>query len=141
MKALPAFDDFDLKQPEPILFGNKTTNARHFTNFSLRQTTGDKGARIDDDLRTVVNMMNPMYFIGRNHKGCAKYWWVRHGTRDNHTSLTVITNLAISLENRKKDVNTWLYWDAGHGADEDPEDFIAWIGNITGFAKRVSAGK
>jgi len=33
-------------------------------------------------------------------------------------------------------VNTWLYWDAGHGANEDPEDFIAWIGNITGFAKK-----
>jgi len=23
--------------------------------------------------------------------------------------------------------------DAGHGADEDREDFIAWIGKITGF--------
>jgi hypothetical protein len=133
MKSLPAFDDFDMRQAEPILFGNKTTNARHFTNFSLRQTTGGKGAKIDNDLRTLVNMMNPMYFIGRNNKGCAKYWWIRHGTRDNHTSQTVITNLAISLENRNKDVNTWLYWDAGHGADQDPEDFIAWIGKITGF--------
>jgi hypothetical protein len=141
MKGLPAFDDFDRKQPEPILFGNKTINARHFTNFSLRQATGDEGARIDGDVRTLVDMMNPMYFIGRNNKGCAKYWWIRHGTRDNHTSLTVITNLAISLENRNKRVNTWLYWDAGHGADEDPEDFISWIGNITGFNPHVKAGK
>jgi hypothetical protein len=141
MKLLPAFDDFDMKQPETILFGNKTINARHFTNFSLRQTAGDKGARIDGDLRTLVNIMNSMYFIGLNNKGCAKYWWIRHGTRDNHTSLTVITNLAISLENRNKHVNTRLYWDAGHGADEDPEDFIGWIGNITGFNKHVHAGK
>jgi hypothetical protein len=44
--------------------------------------------------------------------------------------------LATSLENRGKDVNTWLYWDAGHGADEYPEDFIDWIGNVTGFSKQ-----
>jgi hypothetical protein len=46
----------------------------------------------------------------------------------------VIINLATSLENRKKNVNTWLYWDAGHGADEDPEEFIAWVGKITGYS-------
>ena len=91
--------------------------------------------RIDRDLQTVVNMMNPMYFIGRNNSGCARYWWIRHGTSDNHTSLTVIANLAAGLENRKKDVNAWLYWDRGHGADDDPEDFIAWIGKITGFTR------
>jgi hypothetical protein len=77
--------------------------------------------------------MNPMYFIGQNNSGCAKYWWLRQGTSDNHTSQTVIANLAASLENRNKDVNTRLYWDAGHGANEDPEDFIAWVGSITGF--------
>ncbi len=135
MKGLPAFDDFDMKQPEPIEFGSKTTDARHFTNFSLQQATGDKSARIERDLQTLVNMMNPMYFIGQNNSGCAKYWWIRHGTSDNHTSQTVISNLAISLENRNKNVNAWLYWDAGHGADQDPEDFIAWIGKITGFTR------
>ena len=60
---------------------------------------------------------------------------------DNHTSQTVIVNLATSLENRNKDVNTWLFWDGGHCADEDPEDFIAWIGNVTGFSKYRIAGK
>jgi hypothetical protein len=133
MKGLPAFDDFAMTQPEPSLFGSKTANARHFTNFSLRQTTGNKNDENDDDLKTEVNMMNPMYFIGQNNSGCAKYWWLRQGTSDNHTSQTVIANLAASLENRNKDVNTRLYWDAGHGANEDPEDFIAWVGSITGF--------
>ena len=33
-------------------------------------------------------------------------------------------------------MNAWLYWDAGHGADEDAEDFIASIGRITGFTGR-----
>jgi hypothetical protein len=134
MKGLPAFDDFDMRQPEPVLFGNRTVNARHFTDFSLRQTTGDKEAKLEDDLQAAVNMMNPMYFIARNSAGCAGHWWLRQGTRDNHTSQTVIANLAASLENRNKDVNTWLYWDAGHGADEDAEDLIAWIGRLSGFA-------
>lgn len=134
MKGLPAFDDFEMKQPEPNLFGNRTTDARHFTDFSLRHATGNPNASIDDGLRQVVNLMNPMFFIGQNHRDMAGHWWIRMGTADNHTSLTVIGNLAASLENRNKDVNAWLYWDAGHGADQDPEEFVAWIGRITGFS-------
>ncbi len=131
MKHLPAFDDFDLRQPEPNEFGDRTTDSRHFTTFSLRRATGNPNAAIGHDLQTVVNLMNPMYFIGVNNPGMAGHWWIRMGTSDAHTSLTVVGNLAASLENRRKDVNAWLYWDAGHGADEDAEDFIAWIGTIT----------
>jgi hypothetical protein len=136
MKGLPAFDDFEMRQPETNEFGNKTTDSRHFTNFSLRHVTGNPNAMIDDDLPVVLNLMNPMYFIGQNNQSMADHWWIRVGTSDAHTSLTVVGNLAASLENPKKDANVWLYWDAGHGADEDPEDFIAWIGKITGFAAR-----
>jgi hypothetical protein len=129
-----------MAQPETSLFGDKTDNARHFTAFSLRQATGDKIAEIDAGLQAIVNMMNPMYFIGRNNAGCAPYWWIRQGSSDNHTSQTVLANLAASLENRDKEVNARLYWDAGHGADEDAEEFIAWIGRITGYAKPNRAG-
>ena len=52
MKSMPAFDDFNRKQPEPILFGNKTTDSRHFTNFSLQHSTGDKNA---DDRQRLKN--------------------------------------------------------------------------------------
>jgi len=135
MKGLPAFDDFEMKMAEPILFGNKTTNARHFTNFSLRHATGNPEAEIDDEVKTLVNLMNPMYFIRQKNPGCADYWWIRSGTCDNHSSLPVWINLATSLENLGKNVNTWLYWDAGHGANEDAEDFINWIGEITGYKK------
>jgi hypothetical protein len=141
MKGLPAFDDFVMKQPEPNLFGNRTTETRHFTSFSLQQASENKNADIDIEVKTLVNLMNAMYFIGQNNDGCAKYWWLRQGTSDNHTSQTVIVNLATSLENQGKNVNTFLYWDAGHGADQDPEDFITWIGNVTGFSGRTRAGK
>jgi hypothetical protein len=132
MKGLPAFDDFNLQQPEASEFGNTTADSRHFTNFSLRHATGNPNAKIDDDLQTAVNLMNPMYFIGWNNSGMAGHWWIRLGTSDAHTSLTVAGNLAASLENRNKDVSALMYWDAGHGADEDAEDFIAWAGKITG---------
>jgi hypothetical protein len=80
--------------------------------------------------------MNPMYFIAQNNAGMAKYWWIRQGTSDTDTGLPVLANLATSLQNKGKDVNTALYWDAGHGADQDPEAMIAWIGKITGYSAK-----
>jgi len=134
LEDVPAFDAFSLDSRANKLFGNETTNARHFTNYSLRQTCGCPNAEIDDDLKTVVNLMNPMYFISQDScSGCADYWWIRHGTNDTNTALPVIINLATILENKGKDVNVSLYWDAKHMANEDPEDFIAWIGEITGY--------
>jgi hypothetical protein len=141
MKGLPAFDDFGMRQPEPNLFGNRTTEARHFTSFSIQHASVNKSAEIETEVKNLVYLMNVMYFIGQNNDGCAKYWWLRQGTSDNHTSQTVIANLATSLENQGNDVNTFLYWDAGHGADQDPENFITWIGNVTGFSGRPRAGK
>ena len=136
MKGLPAFDDFDMRQPEPNEFGNNTVDSRHFTEFSLRHATGNPKATVDADVQQAVNLMNPMYFILRDNPGMAGHWWIRQGSSDNHTSLTVLANLAASLENRGKNVNAKLYWDAGHGADQDPEDFIAWIGEVTRLAAR-----
>jgi hypothetical protein len=125
-----------MRQPEPLLFGSTNTPARHFTNFSLRHSANNQNIEIDKEVKTHVNLMNAMYFIGQNNKECARYWWLRQGSSDNHTSQTVIANLATSLENQGRDVNTFLYWDAGHGADQDAEEFIEWIGNITGFSKQ-----
>jgi hypothetical protein len=141
MKSLPAFDDFDMKQPEPNLFGNNTTDSRHFTNFSLRQSTGDSNAEVDSEVKDMVNMMNAMYFVGQNNSGCAGYWWLRNGSSDNHTSQTVMVNLATNLENLNKQVNAWVFWDGGHCADYDPEGFIMWIGNVTGFSEHTNSRK
>ncbi|MBD2752914.1 subtype B tannase [Spirosoma validum] len=139
MKGLPAFDDFDKKQPEPSEFGNKTINSRHFTQFSLQHN--DKNATLDEDVKKLVNLMNPMYFIGQKNKGSAQHWWFRQGSSDAHTSQTVMANLATSLENQNKNVSALLYWDAGHGADNDPEDFVAWMGKITGASKPANVRK
>jgi hypothetical protein len=134
MKGVPAFDDLELTSPETNLFGNKTTAARYFTNFTLQQATGDKNAKIDSELQTVVNMMNPMYFIGQNNQGCAKHWWIRAGSTESGLSV-IVANLAAGLENQNRDVDSWLFWDAGHCQDDDTEGFIAWIGKVTGYNK------
>jgi len=134
IEDVPAFDAFSLDSRANKLFGNETTDARHFTNYSLRQTCGCPNAEIDDDLKTVVNLMNPMYFISQgNCSGCAEHWWIRHGTNDTNTALPVVINLATLLKNKGKDVNIRLYWDKKHMANDDPDDFIAWIGEITGY--------
>ena len=76
--------------------------------------------------------MNAMYFIRQNNRDCAVKWWLRNGTSDNHTSQTVMVNLATSLVNLNKEVNAWVYWEGGHCADDDPEGLITWIGEVTG---------
>ena len=132
-KKLPAFDAFDLSAWENSLFGNSTTNARHFANFSLQYDSGDPNAEIDGELQTIVNMMNPMYFIQQNNSDCAQYWFIRTGTKDTDGAHTIFGNLATILENRGKDVNASLYWDGGHGVNQDPEAFVAWVSQITNY--------
>jgi len=133
MKNMPAFDDFNMSQPEPNLFGNKTTDSRHFTNFSIQHSAGDGNAMIDNDLKILINMMNANYFIREDNKACAGFWWLRNGSSDNHTSQTVLVNLATGLENRNKIVDAALFWDGGHCADNDPEGLIRWIWKITAY--------
>jgi hypothetical protein len=126
-KMIPAFDDLALKLAEPSLFGDETTEARHFTEFSLREATGDPNAELDSDVKTLVNLMNPQYFVSQRNSGCAGHWWLRRGTGESGISMTAITNLAVGLENLGKRVDLWFFWDAAHCIDMDSNGFIAWV--------------
>jgi hypothetical protein len=132
-KMAPAFDSFSLSSPENSEFGDRTTDARHFTNFSLQHATGDSNTQIDAAFQQTVDMMNPMYFTGLKNPGAAAHWWIRHGAIETDSAPTNTVNLALSLENIGRDVNAAIYWDAGHCQDLDPQGFIAWIGKITGY--------
>ncbi len=134
-KGVPAFDAFDLSSPENNLFGAGTVKARHFTAFSLARATGNPTAQPDRDLTAAVALMNPMPFIARDNPGRSRHWWIRVGAKDSDTSLTVVGNLAAALAKRGARVNTRMYWDAGHGANEDAADFIAWIASLTGYRR------
>ncbi len=131
MKGLPAFDDFNKAMAEPNLFGTETQASRHFTEFSLRHDPSETATEISDDLKTVINMMNPMYYIRQNNPGCAPHWWIRHGACDKDTSLPVITNMATALYDIGKDVSARLIWDGGHCADDDTEGFMIFIRSVT----------
>jgi hypothetical protein len=132
-RTAPGFDDFEMKQSGPILFGTRTIDARPFTNFGVQHATGNPSATVAPEIQTLVNMFNPMYFIEQHNPGVAGHWWIRHGAAESSTSQTVPINLVTILENQGKDVNAWLYWDAGHCVDQDPEGFVAWVGKITGY--------
>lgn len=112
---------------EPDLFGTETVKTRHFTEFSLRHDPNATATELSEDLKTVINMMNPMYFALRNNPGCAPRWWMRHGACDKDTSLPIVTNMATALENIGKDVNARLIWDGGHCADDDTDGLMLWM--------------
>ncbi len=132
-KYVPAFDALDLSATENSLFGLGTRKARHFTTFSLRRASGDAAAELDGDLPATLNLMNPMYHLAQRSPARAEHWWVRVGTLDTDTSLTVVGNLTFALQALGDDVDSRMYWDAGHGANDDPDAFIAWIGKVTGY--------
>ncbi|MFK0022943.1 subtype B tannase [Streptomyces sp. NPDC090798] len=132
-KDTPAFDAFDLSAGENNEFGTGTTANRHFTLYSLRHEAG-ASARLDSDIPAKLHLMNPMYhLVDKVNGNRSKHWWIRLGTKDSDTALTVASNLAARLKNLGDDVDTSYYWDAGHGADNDPGDFIKWIATVSGY--------
>ncbi len=126
-KAAPAFDALDLSSGENNLFGLGTTESRHFTRFSAERA----GETLARDIPEKLKLMNPMYHLERRKTDRAKYWWIRVGTADTDTSLSIVGNLAGKLQNLGDDVNAKMYWDAGHGANTDAADFIAWNQEIS----------
>jgi len=134
MKGLPAFDDFKLLSPETRLFGDRSTDARHFTAFSQRHVSGGADTDIPAEMKRLVDMMNAMYFVRTSNPSIAPHWWLRNGSSDNNNAQSVMINLATALENRGRKVNAALFWDGGHCADDDPQGMVAWIADITGYS-------
>ena len=134
IKGDPAFDGFDVQNAENIEFGDATTNARHFTLYSLRHQTGNSSAELPSDLPTKINMMNPMYHLVNKNASRAKHWWLRTGTLDTNTAHTVVCNLAAITTGLGDAVNSSLYWDGGHAVNFDAPDLFAWIKKLTGYS-------
>ncbi len=132
-KSVPAFDALDLSTGENNLFGLGIIEARHFTAFSLRRASGNPDATIEADIPAKLVQMNPMHFLGEKNASRSKHWWLRVGCKDSDTSLSVIANLAAAASGLGDSVDLAMYWDAGHGANEDPDAFIAWIARATGY--------
>ncbi|MQY23597.1 subtype B tannase [Nocardia macrotermitis] len=127
-KPAPAFDAFDLSLDINNLFGEGTQKARHITRYSQdHDTTGLEGRPLATDTTRRLNQMNPMHHIAEKNPHRAQHWWIRLGTKDSDTSLTIATNLAASLSALGDQVNHLMYWDQGHGSNDDPADFLTWV--------------
>ena len=132
-KTTPAFDAFDLSAGENNEFGAGTTEARHFTAYGAKNDiTGLAAKRVASDIAEKLDLMNPMHHIGEENPGRSRHWWIRLGTKDSDTSLTVSANLAAALDNLGDDVDHLYYWDEGHGSNVDPGDFLKWVAKVTG---------
>ncbi|WP_405927438.1 subtype B tannase [Streptomyces sp. NBC_00035] len=141
-KDAPSFDAFDLSAGENNEFGADTTLARHFTAYGAKNdTTGLTTKRVASDIAEKLDLMNPMYHFAKKNPGRSKHWWIRLGTKDSDTSLTVSANIAAAASALGDDVNHLYYWDEGHGSNIDPADFITWIAKVTGHTKRAAAAK
>ncbi|MEV0091991.1 subtype B tannase [Streptomyces sp. NPDC050738] len=135
-KDTPAFDPFDLSSGENNEFGKGTTQARHFTAYGQEHdTTGLGTKRLDSDIPEMLDLMNPMYHLGKKNPARSKQWWIRLGTKDSDTSLTVSANLAAAAENLGDHVDHAYYWDEGHGANTDAADFIKWVAKVAGYKR------
>lgn len=141
-KTTPTFDAFDLSAGENNEFGAGTTEARHFTAYGAKNdTTGLSTKRVASDIPEKLDLMNPMHHIGEENPGRSRHWWIRLGTKDSDTSLTVSANLAAALDDLGDDVDHLYYWDEGHGSNVDPGDFLTWIAKVTGDSKRRRSAK
>ena len=132
-KDLPAFDEFPLNNAETLVFGNKDQAARHFTDFALQKASGDPNATVDEELKHICKIFNPMWHVLQGNPGCAQHWWIRHGGVDGATSVPTVLNLATALENKGKDVNARIIWDGGHCVDDDPEGLLRWYCQVCGY--------
>ncbi|MBR3286232.1 MAG: alpha/beta hydrolase fold domain-containing protein [Bacteroidales bacterium] len=135
LKTPPAFDAMQVAggrtTPENDLFGDSDGTPRHFTDFGLQQTSGDRDAHVPADMIARVRMMNPMGYIEDTAADTAPHWYIRHGSRDGDTAFTVPANLYAKLQANRYDVNFRIAWDRPHSGDYDLDELFAWLRQIT----------
>lgn len=126
MKSVPAFDALDLNSPECNEFCTEQIDAKHFTQFSQTHTTVK--SKVAD--QGVIDLINPIHFIGDQNAVIAKHWRIRHGAADRDTSFAIPTILALFLKNRGVDVDFALPWGKPHSGDYDLPELFTWIDNL-----------
>ena len=131
LKTAPAFDTKGVcgqnASGENEEFGDWKGSSANFTDYSAQKT----GSILTDEIREIVRLLNPMYFIGDSETDVAPHWYIRHGARDRDTSFPIPLNLALKLQNAGKDVNYLLAWDRPHSGDYALDELFAWIKSIT----------
>lgn len=125
-KTPPAFDALDLSTPENQLFGDTKTDKQHFTDYSATHSL----VPATTENPALVKLMNPLNYIAQPQTTTAKYWRIRHGTKDKDTGLAIPVILATCLRNHGFDVNFALPWDKPHSGDYDLDELFQWTDSI-----------
>lgn len=126
-KTPPAFDALDLTSGENNEFGTETIDNQHFTDYGVQHSSVAGTTKADSH---IVKMMNPMSYIGTKDTKTAKYWRIRHGSKDKDTGLAVSAILALNLQNHGASVDYALPWDKPHSGDYDLDELFVWINSI-----------
>ncbi len=132
MKPTPAFDDVRLGTPENELFGSREEEARHFTEFSFKNSlVNGKMAEASQ-----IHMMNPLNYMEDENSTVCGYFRIRHGTADRDTSLAISAELTLTLKKAGCDVDYALPWGIPHSGDYDLEELFSWIRRISSAGSR-----
>mgnify|MGYP007101840117 CR=1 FL=1 len=126
MKAAPAFDKLDLSSAENDEFGTTENAPKHFSTISKAYET-KKGEMADSKM---INLMNPLHFIGTNNSTVAKHYRIRHGAVDRDTALAVPAILALKLSMNGVHVDFFSPWNRGHSGDYDLPELFDWMDKI-----------
>ena len=131
LKGVPAFDSKDVlgaaASGENEEFGDAAGSSVNFTDYSATKN----GVTLSDDLRTRVEMMNPIAHIADGKSTNAPHWYIRHGARDRDTAFPVPVILATKLQNSGADVNFLLSWNRPHSGDYALDELFEWMAEIT----------
>ena len=131
LKGVPAFDSKGVlgaaASGENEEFGDATESSVNFTDYSAAKN----GVTLSDDLRTRVEMMNPIVHIADGKSTNAPHWYIRHGARDRDTAFPVPVILATKLQNSGADVNFLLSWNRPHSGDYALDELFEWMAEIT----------
>ncbi len=128
LKTPPAFDALDLSTPENQEFGTSTIDKKHFTTYTQEHSEIEGSTLADTQ---IIKLMNPMTYIGNANSKVAKYYRIRHGSKDSDTSLAISAILALSLQENGITVDYALPWDKPHSGDYDLEELFKWIKSIS----------
>ena len=133
LKGMPAFDSIELGQSENTAFGRDTEPAAHYTEYVIRRITGDNTVCVPEHIMEQRNLLNPMVRLKKGTGQIAEHWWFRLGTKESGFACPLVVNAATAMENRFEDVNFRLIWDGGHCAEDDLDEQMKWISDITGY--------
>ncbi|GAA3909895.1 subtype B tannase [Microbacterium invictum] len=165
LKPAPSFDQTAVTVPgsgggpgtgESNLYGTPAQVYSNFTEYSWNNNgiAGD-GVGLDDTGLTwntllkkrstivdeQVDLIDPLQYIGTS-ADTAPYWYVRHGTRDRDTSLTISLTLdrALDADRGVRDVDYLLAWDRPHSGNYDVPEAMAWVAESLAAADAKDAG-